>query len=149
MEVIVFTNGCFDILHAGHLDLLEKAKKLGTKLIVGINSDESVRAIKGSPRPFVSESDRADVLRGLKPVDEVVIFNQATPQQIIEKIKPDVLVKGGDWTIEQIIGADFVKKNGGQVFSIPLKEGYSTSLVVEKIISSQKSKVESRKSSDF
>ena len=146
MEVIVFTNGCFDILHAGHLDLLEKAKKLGTKLIVGINSDESVRAIKGSPRPFVSESDRADVLRGLKPVDEVVIFNQATPQQIIEKIKPDVLVKGGDWTIEQIIGADFVKKNGGQVFSIPLKEGYSTSLVVEKIISSQKSKVESRKS---
>lgn len=145
MEVIVFTNGCFDILHAGHLDLLKKAKNLGTKLIVGINSDESVRAIKGKPRPFVPENDRAEMLLGLKPVDEVVIFNEPTPQQIIEKIKPDVLVKGGDWAIDQIIGADFVKRNGGQVFSIPLKDSYSTSSIVEKIADRPKSKFESRK----
>lgn len=133
MEVTVFTNGCFDILHPGHLDLLEKARNLGTKLIVGINSDESVRAIKGSPRPFVSENDRADVLRGIRWVDEVVIFNEPTPQQIIEKIRPDVLVKGGDWGIDQIIGADFVQKNGGKVFSIPLKDGFSTSSIVDRV----------------
>lgn len=137
MEVIVFTNGCFDILHPGHIDLLEKAKKLGNKLIVGINSDESVRAIKGSPRPFISEKDRAAVLMGLSCVDEVVTFNEPTPQQIIEKIKPDVLVKGGDWTTDQIIGADFVKKRGGKVLSIPLKEGFSSSSIVEKILASQ------------
>lgn len=132
MEVIVFTNGCFDILHAGHIDLLNKAKKLGTRLIVGINSDESVRAIKGSPRPFVSENDRREVLLGLKAVDDVVIFNEPTPQQIIERIKPNILVKGGDWAISEIIGADFVKKNGGEVYSIPLKKGYSTTSIVEK-----------------
>lgn len=142
MEVVVFTNGCFDILHAGHLELLNQAKKLGTKLIVGINSDESVRAIKGSSRPFVSQNDRADVLRGLRCVDEVVIFNEPTPQQIIEKIKPDILVKGGDWSIEQIVGADFVKQNGGQVFSIPLKNGYSSSSIVEKILESQERKAQ-------
>lgn len=141
MEVVVFTNGCFDILHAGHLDLLEKAKKLGTKLIVGINSDESVRAIKGSPRPFVSENDRAEVLRGIRWVDEVVIFDEPTPQQIIEKIKPDILVKGGDWDTDQIIGADFVRSNGGKVVSIPLKEGFSSSSIVEKISSGVKSDV--------
>ena len=95
MEVIVFTNGCFDILHSGHLDLLKKAKELGTKLIVGINSDESVRAIKGSPRPFVTQEARAEVLRGLRWVDEVVIFDETTPQQIIEKIKPERIDKGG------------------------------------------------------
>jgi D-sedoheptulose 7-phosphate isomerase len=132
MEVVVFTNGCFDILHAGHIDLLQKAKNLGTKLIVGINSDESVRAIKGNSRPLVSENDRADVLRGLRMVDEVIVFNEPTPQHIIEKIKPDVLVKGGDWAIDQIIGADFVRKNGGKVLSIPLKEGYSTTSIIEK-----------------
>ncbi len=142
MEVVVFTNGCFDILHAGHLELLNQAKKLGTKLIVGINSDESVRAIKGSSRPFVSQNDRADVLRGLRCVDEVVIFNEPTPQQIIEKIKPDILVKGGDWSIEQIVGADFVKQNGGQVFSIPLKNGYSSSSIVEKILESREQKAQ-------
>ncbi len=138
MEVIVFTNGCFDILHAGHIDLLEKAKQFGTKLIVGINSDESVRSIKGNPRPFVSENDRAEVLRGLKSVDEVVIFNEPTPQQVIEKIKPDVLVKGGDWEINQIIGAEFVQKNGGKVYSVPLKDGYSTSGIVERVRSDHK-----------
>lgn len=141
MEVIVFTNGCFDILHPGHIDLLEKAKKLGTKLIVGINSDESVRAIKGSSRPFISENDRVLVLQGLACVDEVVIFNEPTPQQIIEKIKPNVLVKGGDWEVDQIIGAEFVRKNGGKVFSIPLKDGYSTTSIVEKIYESRELKV--------
>lgn len=147
MEVIVFTNGCFDILHPGHLDLLEKAKKLGTKLIVGINSDESVRSIKGSQRPLVKENDRAEMLRGLKFVDEVVIFNEPTPQQIIEKIKPDVLVKGGDWSSDQIIGADFVLKNGGKVYSIPIKEGYSTTAIVEKIESKSEFELSSRRSS--
>ena len=108
METIVFTNGCFDILHAGHVDLLTRARSLGTKLIVGINSDNSVRQIKGASRPFVGEEGRAAVLRGLRAVDEVVIFNEPTPQRIIEKIKPDVLVKGGDWKPEEIVGSDFV-----------------------------------------
>jgi D-sedoheptulose 7-phosphate isomerase len=133
MEVIVFTNGCFDILHPGHIDLLQQARELGTKLIVGINSDQSVRAIKGSPRPFVSENDRAAVLRGLKSVDEVFIFDDPTPQRLIEQLKPHVLVKGGDWADDQIVGADFVRGLGGRVVSIPLRTGYSTSALVETV----------------
>jgi D-sedoheptulose 7-phosphate isomerase len=133
METIVFTNGCFDIIHPGHIDLLKRAKALGTKLIVGINSDASVRAIKGAPRPFVNQDDRAEILLGLRCVDEVRIFDEATPAQLIEEIKPDVLVKGGDWPTDQIVGADFVLKNGGQVLSLPLKDGYSSSAIVEKI----------------
>ena len=130
---IVFTNGCFDIIHPGHIDLLNRAKELGTKLIVGINSDASVRAIKGEPRPFLNEEDRRQVLLGLKSVDEVRIFSDSTPENLIKEIKPDVLVKGGDWAENEIIGADFVKKNGGKVFSLPLKNGYSSSSIVEKI----------------
>jgi len=133
METIVFTNGCFDIIHPGHIDLLGRARALGTKLIVGINSDASVRAIKGGPRPFVNQNDRAEILLGLRSVDEVRIFDEATPAQLIEEIKPDVLVKGGDWPVDQIVGADFVLKNGGQVLSLPLKGGYSSSAIVEKI----------------
>lgn len=133
MEVVVFTNGCFDILHPGHIQLLKQAKALGTKLIVGINSDKSVKAIKGSNRPIVSENDRAEVLKGLSSVDEVIIFNESTPEKIIEKLKPDVLVKGGDWAADEIIGSDFVKKNGGKVYSIPFRNGYSTSSIIEKI----------------
>lgn len=133
MEVVVFTNGCFDIIHPGHIDLLEKAKSLGTKLIVGVNSDDSVRAIKGSPRPFIAQGDRMKILQGLKAVDEVRIFDESTPENLIKEIKPDVLVKGGDWSPNQIIGADFVLKNGGKVFSIPLKDGYSSSSIVKKI----------------
>jgi D-sedoheptulose 7-phosphate isomerase len=133
MEIRVFTNGCFDIIHAGHIDLLERAKKLGTRLIVGINSDESVRRIKGSSRPFVSQNDRAEVLRSLRAVDEVVIFDEATPQRLIEELLPDVLVKGGDWSLDQIVGADIVKANGGKVVSIPLKPGYSTTGIAEKM----------------
>lgn len=135
METVVFTNGCFDIIHPGHIDLLERAKKLGTKLIVGINSDKSVRAIKGANRPFTSESDRATILKGLKSVDEVRIFDEPTPEKIIQEIKPDVLVKGGDWAENEIIGADFVLKNGGRVFSLPLKDNFSSSRIVEKIMS--------------
>lgn len=133
MEKVVFTNGCFDIIHPGHIDLLERARALGTKLIVGINSDRSVRAIRGENRPFVNENDRAAILAGLKPVDEVRIFDELTPEKLIEEIKPDVLVKGGDWAENEIIGADFVRKNGGEVFSLELKDGYSSSSIVEKI----------------
>lgn len=134
METIVFTNGCFDILHAGHVDLLTRARSLGTKLIVGINSDNSVRQIKGAARPFVGEGARAAVLRGLRAVDEVVIFDEPTPQRIIEEIKPDVLVKGGDWKTEEIVGADFVIARGGEVYSLPLLDGFSTTAISEKII---------------
>lgn len=131
--MIVFTNGCFDILHPGHVDLLERAKKLGSKLIVGINSDESVRKIKGKGRPLVDQDARSAVLRGLASVDEVVIFDELTPDRVIREIKPDVLVKGGDWKTDEIVGADFVLQNGGQVLSLPLLEGYSTSVIVEKL----------------
>lgn len=134
MEKIVFTNGCFDILHAGHVDLLNRARALGTKLVVGINSDASVRRIKGAPRPFVAENERAAVLLGLKAVDEVRIFDEPTPQNLIEEIKPDVLIKGGDWQIGEIVGAAFVTKRGGAVFSLPLKDDFSTTGIVEKIL---------------
>lgn len=132
-EKVVFTNGCFDIIHPGHLDLLERARRLGTKLIVGINSDSSVRAIKGAPRPFLSQDDRALMLKSLRSVDEVCVFYEPTPEKLIKELRPDVLVKGGDWQTDEIIGADFVEKNGGEVFSLPLKDGYSTSAIVEKI----------------
>jgi D-sedoheptulose 7-phosphate isomerase len=139
-EVVVFTNGCFDIIHPGHIDLLERAGKLGTKLIVGINSDASVRAIKGKPRPFLSQADRAAILKGLRFVDEVRVFEEPTPEELIREIKPDVLVKGGDWKKNEIIGADFVEKNGGRVFSLPLKDGYSSSQIIEKIRGNSESK---------
>jgi len=137
MDKIVFTNGCFDIIHPGHIDLLEKAKSLGTKLIVGINSDRSVRAIKGNDRPVLSQDERKTILENLKSVDEVRIFDENTPENLIKEIKPDVLVKGGDWKPDEIIGGDFVQQYGGKVFSIPLTEGYSTSKIVEKITNSQ------------
>ena len=146
MEKIVFTNGCFDIIHPGHIDLLERARKLGTKLIVGINSDDSVRAIKGAERPFLSQTERKAVLEGLKAVDEVRIFDENTPENLIKALKPDVLVKGGDWKIEEIIGADFVMQNGGEVYSLPLKDGFSSSKIVEKIrtVESRESRGESQ-----
>ena len=133
MEVVVFTNGCFDIIHPGHIDLLERARRLGTKLIVGINSDSSVRQIKGSPRPYFSQTDRAAILEGLSCVDEVLIYEESTPENLIREIKPAVLVKGGDWKITEIVGADFVQSYGGKVFSMPLKSDYSSSRIVEKI----------------
>jgi D-sedoheptulose 7-phosphate isomerase len=135
--MIVFTNGCFDLLHPGHVDLLERARKLGSKLIVGINSDRSVRAIKGAGRPFVNEDNRKAVLLGLSSVDEVIIFDESTPEILIKELKPDVLVKGGDWKPGEIIGADFVLHNGGQVHSLPLKKGYSSSAIVGNILQTQ------------
>ena len=133
MEKIVFTNGCFDLIHPGHIELLERAKKMGTKLIVGINSDKSVRKIKGKDRPFQGQDERKKILENLKPVDEVVIFDELTPENLIKKIKPDVLIKGGDWNVDEIIGADFVLNGGGEVLSLPLKNGYSSSKIAEKI----------------
>ncbi len=133
MTKIVFTNGCFDILHPGHIDLLSRAKALGTKLIVGINSDASVRAIKGHGRPINNQEERREVLLGLRSVDDVVIFDELTPENLIKQIKPDVLVKGGDWQINEIIGADFVTANGGEVYSLPLKGGFSTSDIIERM----------------
>lgn len=134
MNKTVFTNGCFDLLHAGHVDLLNRAAAFGTKLIVGINSDASVRKIKGATRPLIAEQDRAAVLLGLKAVDEVRIFDEPTPQHLIEEIKPDVLVKGGDWQVSEIVGADFVLARGGAVYSLPLKNGFSTTAIVKKIL---------------
>src|ERR1700759_3980260 len=108
MGIVVFTNGCFDLIHPGHVDLLTKARALGDKLIVGINSDRSVRAIKGSGRPLQSEESRKAVLLSLKAVDEVFISEEPTPERIIQEVRPDVLVKGGDWRSTEIIGSDFV-----------------------------------------
>ena len=133
MEVRVFTNGCFDLIHPGHLDLLARARALGDRLIVGINSDESVRKIKGPGRPFMDQESRREILLGLRSVDEVEIFDEPTPENLIKRLKPDVLVKGGDWNPDEIIGADFVTANGGKVFSLPLKNGYSSTRIVEAV----------------
>lgn len=133
MEKVVFTNGCFDVLHPGHVDLLNRAKALGTKLVVGINSDRSVRNIKGPGRPVNDQESRKAVLLGLRAVDEVVIFEELTPDILIKDIKPDVLVKGGDWKVEEIVGADTVIAAGGEVYSLPLLEGHSTTATLTKL----------------
>ena len=127
---IVFTNGCFDIIHAGHVDYLEKAKSFGDFLIVGMNSDESVRRIKGEKRPIVPEDYRARVLEGLKAVDCVFIFDDETPLKVIETVKPEVLVKGADWPLEKIVGREFA----GEVRRIPFRFDISTTKIVEKIV---------------
>jgi len=134
MEKIVFTNGCFDLIHPGHVDLLKRARALGTRLIVGINSDNSVRRIRGESRPFTSENDRSAVLLGLESVDEVRIFDELTPERLIEELRPDVLVKGGDWAENEIIGSTFVKRSGGEVHSLPLLDEYSSTRIVESIL---------------
>ncbi len=133
MEIRVFTNGCFDLIHPGHVDLLARARKLGDRLIVGINSDISVRRIKGIGRPFMDQESRREILLGLRSVDQVEIFNEPTPENLIRQIKPDILVKGGDWKTDEIIGADLVRANGGKVFSLPLKDGYSSTRIVDAI----------------
>jgi len=130
---IVFTNGCFDILHHGHLDLLARAADFGNILIVGINTDNSVQRLKGIDRPVTGEQDRAFQVASLLCVDAVCLFDEATPEALIKLIKPDVLVKGGDYTIDKIVGADFVKSTGGAVEIIPFVEGYSTSSLINKI----------------
>lgn len=128
---VVFTNGCFDILHPGHVDLLKRARDLGDRLVVGLNSDRSVRQIKGNGRPVVDQESRKAVLLGLRSVDEVIIFDELTPENLIKNIKPDVLVKGGDWKPDEIIGSDFVSAHGGEVISLPLLAGYSSSKIIE------------------
>jgi len=130
---IVFTNGCFDIIHPGHTFYLKKAKEYGDILIIGLNSDESVNRLKGAERPLNNAEDRAEVLLSLKPVDYVVVFTDDTPLELIKRVKPDVLVKGGDYKKEDIVGADFVENRGGEVVVIPFVEGKSTSALVEKI----------------
>ena len=131
---IVFTNGCFDIIHTGHTRYLAKAKSLGDILIVAVNSDASVRMIKGDKRPINSEADRMETLAALEVVDFVTIFNEPDPYRVISEIKPDVLVKGGDWPIEKIIGRDIVEARGGRVVNVPYLDGASTTGIIEKIV---------------
>jgi D-glycero-beta-D-manno-heptose 1-phosphate adenylyltransferase len=130
---VVFTNGCFDILHLGHVDYLEKARNLGYKLIVGVNTDKSIGSIKGPERPITDENSRARVIAALAFVDAVILFNEETPYDLISYLKPDILVKGDDYTVENIIGADVVIQNGGTVETISLVKGYSTSNIISKI----------------
>jgi D-beta-D-heptose 7-phosphate kinase/D-beta-D-heptose 1-phosphate adenosyltransferase len=131
---IAFTNGCFDILHVGHIRCLEEAKKLGDVLVVALNSDRSVRSIKGPSRPLVPQAQRAEVLSALAIVDYVVIFDEPDPLELISFLKPHILVKGGDWGPEDIIGREVVEKAGGKVVTIPQIEGISTSAIVDRII---------------
>ncbi|HED07584.1 MAG TPA: D-glycero-beta-D-manno-heptose 1-phosphate adenylyltransferase [Ignavibacteria bacterium] len=132
---VVFTNGCFDIIHAGHIDYLNKAKDLGDVLIVGVNSDISVKKIKDSKRPIIPEKERIIIVANLKPVDYVILFDEETPENLISKIIPDILVKGADWDIDKIVGKDIVLKNGGEVKSIEFVIQQSTSKIIESIIS--------------
>jgi D-glycero-beta-D-manno-heptose 1-phosphate adenylyltransferase len=130
---VVFTNGCFDLLHPGHIGSLEQARALGDALIVGLNSDASVRQLKGAGRPVLPERERAEILAALECVDAVVIFNELTPREVIARLLPDVLVKGGDWPGDQIVGREEVEAAGGRVVSIPVIPGYSTTAILRKI----------------
>jgi D-beta-D-heptose 7-phosphate kinase/D-beta-D-heptose 1-phosphate adenosyltransferase len=130
---IVFTNGCFDLLHPGHIGSLEQARALGDALIVGLNSDASVRQLKGAGRPVLPERERAEILAALECVDAVVIFDDLTPREVIARLLPDVLVKGGDWPGDQIVGREEVEAAGGRVVSIPVVPGYSTTAILRKI----------------
>lgn len=131
---IVFTNGCFDILHRGHVEYLQEAAALGDRLVIGLNTDDSVRRLgKGDGRPYNDQDSRARVLAALRLVDAVVLFDQDTPLELIQAIGPDVLVKGGDYTEDQIVGAEVVKARGGEVRSLKLVEGYSTTSLVDRI----------------
>jgi D-beta-D-heptose 7-phosphate kinase/D-beta-D-heptose 1-phosphate adenosyltransferase len=131
---IVFTNGCFDILHVGHTRYLREAKKTGDILILALNSDESVRCLKGDKRPLIPEDERGDVVASLESVDFVTIFNESTPFELIEYLKPDILVKGGDWAENEVVGRDSVTTWGGKVIIIPEIKGSSTTNIIEKII---------------
>jgi D-glycero-beta-D-manno-heptose 1-phosphate adenylyltransferase len=130
---IVFTNGCFDILHRGHLDLLAHAADFGNVLIVGVNTDQSVHRLKGPGRPVNNEQDRAFQLASLLCTDAICLFDEDTPEELIKLVKPDVLVKGGDYTIDKIVGAEFVKRNGGEVVVIPFVDGYSTTSLISRM----------------
>lgn len=132
-DSVVFTNGCFDLLHVGHIRYLTQARSLGDVLVVGLNSDPSVTRLKGQGRPLVPQAERKQVLLALRMVDYVCIFDEDTPLELIQKVRPSVLVKGGDWPVDKIVGADFVKSLGGKVVSLPFVEGRSTSEMVRRI----------------
>ena len=132
-QTIVFANGCFDLLHAGHVILLERAKQLGDLLIVGMNSDRSVRRLKGPSRPIVAQRDRARILAALESVDYVTIFDEQTPRRLIYRLRPHLLVKGADWASGEVVGHEVVQQAGGRVVRIPLLKGYSTSRLIQQI----------------
>ena len=133
LKTIVFTNGVFDLLHVGHLRYLQQARALGDALIVGINSDRSVRANKGPSRPVTPQDERAEILAALACVDAVVVFDEETPLALIASLQPDVLVKGADWATNAIVGRDIVEARGGRVVRVPVEEGHSTSALLERI----------------
>lgn len=130
---VVFTNGVFDLLHRGHVEYLEEARALGDRLVIGLNTDASVRRLKGASRPIVGERDRAALLGALSCVDLVILFDDDTPQRLIEAVRPHVLVKGGDYAVADIVGREFVESIGGHVATVPLREGLSTSEIVKRI----------------
>ncbi|MCA6074379.1 D-glycero-beta-D-manno-heptose 1-phosphate adenylyltransferase [Fulvivirga sedimenti] len=132
-EKIVFTNGCFDIMHVGHLDYLEAARQLGDHLIIGVNTDDSVRRLKGSNRPINDAYSRTRLLASLEFVDAVILFDEDTPYDLIKRVKPDILVKGDDYLTENIVGADIVIAAGGEVKTLPFTEGYSSTSIIERI----------------
>lgn len=132
-DKIVFTNGCFDILHRGHIEYLAKAASLGTKLVIGLNTDASVKRLKGDSRPINDENARALLLASLVFVDKVILFDTDTPRDLIDFVQPDVLVKGGDYKLEEIVGYDIVKAKGGEIVTLDFVEGYSTTSLIEKM----------------
>ena len=132
-KTVVFTNGCFDLLHRGHVHILRQSKAAGDLLIVGVNTDRSVRLIKGATRPIRPEIDRSELIAAMEMVDYVVLFDEASPYDLIAAIKPNVLAKGGDWGADKIVGADLVERDGGQVMVIPYLTGFSTTEIIERI----------------
>ena len=130
---VVFTNGCFDLLHPGHVRSFERARSLGDLLVVGVNSDHSVRQLKGTERPLIRERERAEILAALAAVDFVVVFDELTPRELIAALLPDVLVKGADWGATEVVGREEVEAAGGKVVSVPIEPGYSTTGILEKI----------------
>jgi D-beta-D-heptose 7-phosphate kinase/D-beta-D-heptose 1-phosphate adenosyltransferase len=132
-QKVVFTNGCFDVLHRGHVHLLRQAKALGDLLIVALNSDRSVTTIKGPARPVMDQASRVELIAAMEMVDYVVVFDEPDPYELIEAIKPALLVKGGDWKIDEVVGADVVERNGGRVILIPYLEGFSTTKIIERM----------------
>jgi len=130
---IVFTNGCFDIIHRGHVEYLEKAKSYADILVLGLNTDKSVKRIKGESRPYVNEDDRAYVLSRLEAVDIVCLFDEETPLELLKKVKPDFLIKGGDYKLDQIVGRELVESQGGQVLTIPFIQGKSSTSIIDQI----------------
>ena len=133
-KTVVFTNGCFDLLHAGHVRYLAEARSLGDSLIVAINSDRSTRILKGPGRPILNEHERAEIIAALEAVDYVIVFDEETPRDLIAALLPDVLVKGGDWPVDEIVGREEVEAAGGKVLSLPYVEGLSTTDIIERIV---------------